>query len=717
MTGAGPVPFWLCFVAASLGLFAAPSAEAQQRPSPVRLTTSIGFDGVYRAGAWTPVYVTLQAPAPRAVVIELSLPHDNSYSMRITQAVTANPQPATYLLLAPAPGDVEGGRVIVRDAGTGRTLADADLDTDPSAGRAPGGINLRAFGAGYDEQLIGFAGSTARPKVLVGTLPDASIRLGAVPEPQLPRDALGYDGLDVLMLGAPDLAAMDREAQSAVADWVAAGGTLVFWPSAAPLPPPSSAPVVGLLPAEVGEPDLSDVSPGDRAAFGLPERFAKLPVRRLTPIPAAEALDLLGPSIRGYSADVALGRVVILPFDPTLLPLEPRAAGAFWQPILRALLGPERIPAVNRAAANNRMINFANWARLQGAGSGLDAAVNAIGDIPGVGQFGFSWVLLVLVGLMVVVGPVDWWVLKKLGRQPWTILTTTGWIALVTLGALYLGTILRSGDLHLRSVELIEQAGGRVVAVNHVAVVYSPRTARYDLQTPERSWWRPAASQRQFFIRDGLKTEIPFRQRSTGNQPAPATINIWSLRLLRGTQLQAAPAWIDASLRHEVRDGAPWLVGSIRNLGDADLTEIAISTRQGTCAQRIASIPPGGTTKVEAPLAPDLPAALVNPSAGYGSPEARARGDAAASTPVDRVNAQGSTWAMMFAIDAERHERLLARVYHGDRARDVPGGHVVIVTATPASPDTPLRIADRSPLTHHRRVIRATFPLQTEPAR
>jgi hypothetical protein len=116
-----------------------------------------------------------------------------------------------------------------------------------------------------------------------------------------------------------------------------------------------------------------------------------------------------------------------------------------------------------------------------------------LGDVPGPGRFGFGYVAGVMIGMMVIVGPVDWFVLKRLGRQPWTWVTTGGWIALVTLSAVYAGHLVKSGELHFRTFQLIDQVDGSAVARADVAALYSPRTTEYDVATPAESWWEPAS--------------------------------------------------------------------------------------------------------------------------------------------------------------------------------------------------------------------------------
>ncbi len=57
--------------------------------------------------------------------------------------------------------------------------------------------------------------------------------------------------------------------------------------------------------------------------------------------------------------------------------------------------------------------------------------------------------------------------IKRLGKQPWTWVTTSGFVVLVTVGAIYVGHIFKSGDLHFRTTSIIDESHGP-----------GPRTAR-----------------------------------------------------------------------------------------------------------------------------------------------------------------------------------------------------------------------------------------------
>lgn len=661
-------------------------APAAAKEPPVKLDVVVGFHGVYRAGAWTPVYLTLQSATPRAVLIELSMPHDASHTMRITSLASVSADAATLAMVAPLPADLQLASVVVRDAASGRALTDATLDRSTAGAR---------FASDFDDLVIGFAGGITAlpPRIELGNLSGATaLALGALPANRLPAAAVAYDSLDLLILGAPDLARMDLAAQQAIADWVYAGGSLLFWPGTDPLP--AASPIMELLPADVGENALAAIGPDMLQSFGLPTRFARLPVRQLAPRPGARSIAPMGESAAGFWIDRGLGRVMILPFEPSALLMQGQGAHQrLWRPIFARLVGEARIAETADGTNMNAFSNMNAYLSGFGQNNAIDAAINLIGNIPGMGRFGFSYVLVVLLGLMIVVGPVDWLVLKKLGRQPWTLYTTAGWIALVTLGAVYAGSLLRSGDLHLRTLELIEQAGDRVVARSHVSVIYSPRTQRYELSGPPTAWWRPGSAQMNYYVGGGLKQNVAFRQSAGGNLPVPASIPVWSMRFLRGDEIAPpdAPPWIHADLSIENRAGKPFLTGALRNAGSVAIQIDSLTTRAGA-ASAVGAIAPGASLALNLPL---RPSATVAPN-DDPTPEL---GQWAASDA-----------ARAIAIDPQRQSRLTRRL---TQEPDVPPIVCVVATTAP-EPASPLSLVGQSPKVEHRRIIRATLPLRSE---
>ena len=66
------------------------------------------------------------------------------------------------------------------------------------------------------------------------------------------------------------------------------------------------------------------------------------------------------------------------------------------------------------------------------------------------------WVILLLGTLAVLLGPVDYKILKRLDRLPLTWLTCTFWIVLFSVGAYYGVRALRGGKLQMRVVSVLD---------------------------------------------------------------------------------------------------------------------------------------------------------------------------------------------------------------------------------------------------------------------
>jgi hypothetical protein len=198
---------------------------------------------------------------------------------------------------------------------------------------------------------------------------------------------------------------------------------------------------------------------------------------------------------------------------------------------------------------------------------------------------------------MIVVGPVDWLVLKRLGRQPWTWVTTSGWIALVTLAAIMMGSLVKSGDLHFRTTTVIDEADRARVAELTFASIYSPRTTDYATETDPQAWWSPAADVNSFMYYGGgggMRVEVPFHQDFRGNTPDPMLINVWNSRMLAGETLAPAAAIIDAKLSR--RDGDQ-IVGTIANRSDLPLKNVQVRVRSRS-SETLAALAAGETKEV-----------------------------------------------------------------------------------------------------------------------
>jgi hypothetical protein len=341
------------------------------------------------------------------------------------------------------------------------------------------------------------------------------------------------------------------------------------------------------------------------------------------------------------------------------------------------------------------------------------SVADRLGDVPGAGEFGFSYVVVVMIGMMVVVGPVDWFVLKKLGRQPWTWVTTSGWILLITLSATSLGYVLKSGDLHFRTMRLIDQIGDSTAATTDWVGIYSPMTREYSLATEPDGWWQPAGVEGNGRT-NSMATSTYFHQTYEGNVPEPMRINVWSLRFLSGEQVGTSPPAIVCAL---TRDRDDHIVGSIKNLTDHPLKNLRVrvggkiavlSLREeapatfpatapigaSTAGHSITAIPPLTSARVEATLAAEKPVE------GFESEDTvypRYRG----YTP-PMVHAD--LWQAVDKLDARRAKRINELI--------AEGSGYVSVWAEAEDPAPAVRLNNRSPIQQHWQFIRALVELR-----
>ncbi|MEM8873007.1 MAG: hypothetical protein AAGD32_02000 [Planctomycetota bacterium] len=177
-------------------------------PLVAAVEVEVGWSGAVKSGAWAPVYVTAVGEGPATV--ELYVPGDGPWGQRIRRSVVLTPEQQTFPMFARIDGPVTD--VSVRLFGTdGRTIAWAQPEVTREI-VAPA-------------RLIGVGGIVPNDLAALDE-PFGVTAVGAVRMIQLPREAIGYDGLDLLVLAEIDPADLPIATKNAIADWVQSGGRL-----------------------------------------------------------------------------------------------------------------------------------------------------------------------------------------------------------------------------------------------------------------------------------------------------------------------------------------------------------------------------------------------------------------------------------------------------------------------------------------------------------
>ena len=147
------------------------------------------------------------------------------------------------------------------------------------------------------------------------------------------------------------------------------------------------------------------------------------------------------------------------------------------------------------------------------------------------------WVILLLTALAVLLGPVDYTILKRRDHLPLTWLTCAVWIALFTGGAYYGVQELRGGKMQARAVSVLDAIADDDCAWSTVDCgLFAPKSDDYRLDgLRENQWWSGIAPSEESLYDYSPETgtrNIYCVQQEGYNQPYSLPINIWTMQCL-----------------------------------------------------------------------------------------------------------------------------------------------------------------------------------------
>jgi hypothetical protein len=527
-----------------------------------------GWDGWYRPMEWMPVEIGISSnlTEPFGGSLVLSGPQDNQNNLNIVHPFVLTPNvPLEVPLVTKLKFGVGTCSLTVRDE-RGRTLSKQTIDL-----WGPSGIG-RGLKVVRDPDML--IGTTGQPLFGLLKLGDeaASISLSGSGKVYvghkiyrgIPWDWTGFAGLDVFILYNPDWTQLRPEQVRAMCEWVSNGGTLLLVLGSHPLPPDS--PLVQLIPFVLGQPRQTTLPTHMLTRWGLDsggdEMVTAWPLSRK---PGALLVDSSEDSANVFGAGpVGFGRVGVLSFDPAQLGEAHTAhSGAFWAGRIASCLPQRQVSTSSRppgrgpvfmgmpAGGYGRSIVLGNHTPPQvNRGSEYQYQVglsqNAVNQVLNyhyalkqMRPLSIWWVILILVSMAILLGPVDYLVLKKLDRLPLTWLTSTGWIVLFTIGAYYGVQALRGGRMQLRAVSVVDNiAGSEVGWATHYLGIFAPRSDEYELDgLAARQWWSGLASNAEWLHAQQsslVARQIYCQQTDGSNLPLSVPINIWTVQSLVG---------------------------------------------------------------------------------------------------------------------------------------------------------------------------------------
>jgi len=536
------------------------------------LSARAGFDGLFKETAAVPVVVSARNDGP-PIEGEIRVAVDSSdggqvfYTAPISLPTGSDKRVALYVHVQPFAGDLTVQ--LVSDEQVVAAAETNPLNMTPRDDLLYGVVTSDPGGLAFLETVTGGRAGADVAFLDLADLPDVSIAWRAL-------DVLVFDDVDTSRLTAGQLTALRA--------WAENGGLLVV--TGGPGGPKTAAAVAGLLPVTIGGVESADdlpalsifggaefTTPGPYTLTGSSLRAGELLIHQ-------DGLPILAHTSLG------LGGVTFLALDPKLAPLAGWPGQAVvWERI--ATLAPTLGP----------------WSN--GIQDGY-AATQAVSSIPGLRLPSIWQLLLFLFAYTLIIGPINFLVLRRLRRPELAWVTIPALVLLFVAITFFTGFRTRGGAAVLNEMTV---AYGSIdaerVRTQSVVGLYSPRRGRYDLSLPYDT------------------TAVPFAQgfgaiAGGGNLSAIARAGELALRDVRADTGEVVAFLIDAhrprpplSATARLVDDGRAVAVTVRNDGETTLENAVIV--YGDRQLQLNDLPPGEEREALLPLSPALPGATPTP--------------------------------------------------------------------------------------------------------
>jgi len=546
-------------------LVAAPSALAQSKKDPT-VSANYAFTNAVRAGSWTPLIVTVSDPFSRSMDLEINVPTGSPIGASIHVPIATTTTPTRYTIYVPTTSGYNYSysmtSIQLRDAITGRRIGER-FQIGPPTNYWEQGLTVAIVTPNWQANV--FATNTQSVT--------SFMQIGTIPPNVLPTERIGYEGLDVLVLYGVDLNLLDRQVQRAIVNWVDGGGRLVFWPGDHVVP--TDTPISKILPAQVGALDSIAISSIDEK-WKTRSDNASILARKLTPIGNAESVDFhegFSPSIQ---SDFGLGRISVMPIDL----FEIKTGDAKNDGNLSLILLKGIVEFNTQPTSQQRIIPVVSEDRFgSNEADARRAVLSELANVADLRTFDVSLLLWMMLGLTILVGPVDWFVLRALHRQPWTWFTTLGWAGVATIGAIMLALTGRGGSSTYRSFTLIDQLDGRTLAQTQMACLYSSNTRKFEITSDAPGWWRIPWDGNHNNLRSG--SFIDFEQTGELNLLRPFSVKQWNVLLLEnesfaggGPTIETNLTRVDGKISGTIQNTTAWPIKSLTVISKSNALRI-----------------------------------------------------------------------------------------------------------------------------------------------
>ena len=536
------------FVLAALIAPATPVSAAADGP---QMEARVLLEGHARVGSWLAIEVRLTNEGP-PINGELRLQGGTQGGTRFSVPVElASPADKVFLLHAQPPSfgqELEVLLVVGRDDVLARQkvafrIHDAQQLTI-------GVVAAQSQGIVAGIQLP--AGPNNQPPVIIPLDPA-----------DLPERIEAWSSLDRLIWQDVDSNALSARQIAALRGWLALGGRLIVVGGTAG-PGVLSAFPDDILPYRPAT--TVDVAPESLSTLlgELPEAATDVPALG-GELARGRVLAESGDRVIAADAVYGSGSVSVVGVDPTVGWIaESKAATALWRSLI-----PPRVSGL--------------------VGGGDDSQiVGAVSELPALALPPIGGLLILLLGYIGLIGPINYLVLRRLDKREWAWVTMPVLIAIFAVGAYGFGSALRGSDVIVNEVAIVRGAPDATEGSAQVYIgVFSPTRGTYQLALPGGALLS-APIVGDFFAGQGALLDVV--QGDTA-RVRDLSVGFGSLRTIRAETAIDVPK-IHADLRLE--DGS--VIGTIRN--DSEMTLESPAVVLGGNVVVLDDLAPGATGDV-----------------------------------------------------------------------------------------------------------------------
>ncbi len=405
---------------------------------------------------------------------------------------------------------------------------------------------------------------------------------------QLPNHMEALRSFDILVINKTDTSKLSPEQGRALTGWVQSGGRLVLGGGdGAPLT------LAGLpdelLPVKInGSMKLSADDLQDLARFADGQEIlagGEFVVSQAESYGGARSLALTGDKDASliFERSAGKGQIDFVALDLSSSPFEGWSSSPrFWEKLLRTSEDFFNQPT----DISQRSLR-------------ASSLIGALTLIPSMELPSIKWLALILGIYILIVGPVNYLVLKRKNRLHWAWVTIPAATLLFSGAAFGSGYLMKGNDLLVHKLGIVEIQPGGSAAVTSYMGLFSPSQKSYQVEIPGGSLLSPIMSDGMYYGGAATEGELTIQH----GQPSilkGLSVSQWSMQSFMTEETIPEFGRISGQLRLE--DGR--LRGTVRNELKSTLKDVTIILRNQY--SRLGDLQPGEEVSVDFDPTPNL---------------------------------------------------------------------------------------------------------------